>query len=315
MSQRTLRSGNGINRHLPVAMSAVLAFSTAKCGPEPGMNMGSTSDAGLTVDVQIRRDAGSTPDSRPSCNARDAGMVPSMLGSRTPLVADARDDEVFSFNYRSSGGTLRSLTVRLDTYTRDQYAQINSNISRDMQTLPDGVSPALFAVLTAVDSTTCQPILDVTTRRTITQAFEGRDSFGSTRSNLIPGGMMVYPNSITSTGAQFFIMTDYTQGWATPVTHFVPTTPGSSVTCSDFTVTPLGQSSLRIGQDTINSYVLSVTRSGMMPLSKEIQAFSDSSTSPHYGLVDSPSGQVFYQFGVRWDRTQNRLSVALYERQ
>jgi hypothetical protein len=73
--------------------------------------------------------------------------------------------------------------------------------------------------------------------------------------------------------------------------------------------------SLVIGQDTINSYLVSMTRVGMLPMPKEIEAFSDSSTSLHYALVGSGPSSVFYQLSVRWLRSENQLSVSIYERE
>lgn len=322
MSGKTQKSVRTENRRMPVVLTAaVLAFSTAKCGPEGPMGNNSDVDSGV-----VPRDANPSTDSRVNsdsgqsqCSFRNVGMAPSMLGARVPLVADLRNDEFFSFSYPSpTGGSPRTLNLHLRTYTRDEFVRVNPNIARDVETLPPGSSPSMFAVMTAVNSTTCRPIVETSslgTSRTVSETFESRDSFGSVRSVLFPGGMMVYPNSINSQGAQFFIMTDYSRGWGIPTNHRVPATPSTTVACSDFMISPVGPMSLVIGQDTINSYLVSMTRAGMLPMPKEIEAFSDSSSSLHYALVGSGPSSVFYQLSVRWLRSENQLSVSIYERE
>ncbi len=322
MSGKTQKSVRTENRRMPVVLTAaVLAFSTAKCGPEGPMGNNSDVDSGV-----VPRDANPSTDSRVNsdsgqsqCSFRNVGMAPSMLGARVPLVADLRNDEFFSFSYPSpTGGSPRTLNLHLRTYTRDEFVRVNPNIARDVETLPPGSSPSMFAVMTAVNSTTCRPIVETSslgTSRTVSETFESRRSFGSVRSVLFPGGMMVYPNRIDSSGAQFYIMTDYIRGWSVPSSHLVDTRSMTSVNCSDFMISPVGPSTLRIGSDTINSFIYSITRGGMVPSSKEIVAYTDSSNPLHFALVNDGSSVNFYQITSRWNPASNQLSVSVYSRE
>lgn len=305
MSGKTQKSGLNVNRRMPVVLTAaVLAFSTAKCGPEGPMGNNTPDvDSGVVQrDVVPSTDSRVNSDSGSSCNPRNLGEVPDFgrRGVRSPLVLNVRSGDMFRVRSVNSGSTPVTHTYRLTTYTHSDYLRsVNQTPSGE---LPAGVSPINVAYLEGLDSD-CRPKTEG--GRPVGYVFMTGDwSRTFTTLNAPFAGYQVtfQLRSASSSEAQFYIMraADSISWNATGDLVTIP--PNSSLDMSGFTLRSLGASRFRFGANGSSTvYDVSfarITKSGMIPDEQPVTAVSGDSLR-YYVLAPSSGGvQQIYRFDV-----------------
>lgn len=304
MSGKTQKSVRTENRHRSVVLTAaVLAFSTAKCGPEGPMGTNNP-DSGV-----VQRDANPPTDSRVNsdvstsmCNPRDLGEVPDFgrRGVRSPLVLNVRSGDTFRMRSVTSGSTPVTHTYLLTTYSHADYLRsVNQTPSGE---LPSGASPINVAYLASVDSN-CRQRYDGS--RPIGYVFmTGDESTTFTTFNAPFAGYQVtfQLRSVSPTEAQFYIMRAADSIAWNPSTDSVTIPSGSAVDLSGFNLRSFGGSRFRFGANGSSTVFdvsfATITKSGMVPDQQSIAAVSGDSLR-YYVLAPSSQGpEQLYRFDV-----------------
>lgn len=304
MSGKTQKSVRTENRRMPVVLTAaVMAFSTAKCGPEGPMGNNSDVDSGV-----VPRDANPSTDSRVNsevstsmCNPRDLGEVPDFgrRGVRSPLVLDVRSGDTFRMRSVTSGSTPVTHTYRLTTYSHADYLRsVNQTPSGE---LPAGASPINVAYLASVDSN-CRQRYDGS--RPIGYVFMTGDwsrTFNVSSAPFAGYQVTFQLRSVSPTEAQFYIMRAADLAPWNASTDSINVPSGSSVDVAGFNLRFFGVSRFRFGENgSPTVYDVSfakITKSGMVPDEQAVAAVSGDPLR-YYVLAPSGSSQQLYRFEV-----------------